>query len=156
MVSTPIAASFVLVTGPTPHSFPTGMGWRISNCFSAGITNVPSGLASPEPILANCLPEPAPIELGRPVSARISSRRLSAHSFTSSGLAPIKASGSIKASSTESCSITPTCSARILNTLFDAAEYTTCRGCTTTPRRPTSCWARKVGMAEWAPNARAS
>ncbi len=37
----------------------------------------------------------------------------------------VGAPGSMKASSMASCSRRPTCSARSLNTLFDAAEYTT-------------------------------
>ena len=156
MVSTPMDLSFAPVTGPTPHNLFTARGCSISSWRSAGITKVPSGFASPDPILANCLPDPAPMEHGRPVSSRMSARSSSAQRLTSSALAPSKEAGSIKASSIESCSITSTCCAMMPKTRRDAAEYTARRGCTTTARSPTSCCARYIGMAECAPYTRAS
>ena len=132
MVSTPMAPSFCCVTGPAPHSLPTGNGWISSPNRSCGTTKVPSGFASPEAIFAACFPAPAPIELGRPVSSRITRRRFSAHSWTSSGAAPASAAGSMNASSMESCSMSPAWSAMMPKTRREAAEYTARRGVTTT------------------------
>ena len=121
IVSIPAASSFDSVTGPTPHSSLTGIGCKISSCRSCGMTNTPSGFARPEPIFAYCFPGPAPIELGKPVSSLMAARSSFDHCSTSSGLAPTKSSGSMNASSMDSCSTTPTCLPITSNTRRDAA-----------------------------------
>ena len=121
IVSMPAAASFPSVTGPTPHSWLTGSGCKMSNCSSCGMTKTPSGLAKPEPILAYCFPLPAPMELGKPVSCLIASRRSLAHARTWSGVASTSSSGSKNASSMESCSITSTRRRMMSKTRRDAA-----------------------------------
>ena len=156
MVATPMRCSFVSATGPMPQSLRTGRGSSSSCSRARGTTNTPSGFACPEAILAYCLPDPAPMEEVSPVSSRISRRNPSPHSRTSFSVAPMSSVGSMNASSTDSCSITPACRATSSNTRFDAALYTTIRGRTTTADSPISAFAWCMGVAERTPNARAS
>ena len=156
IVATPMRCSFVSATGPMPQSLRTGRGSSSSCSRARGTTNTPSGFACPEAILAYCLPDPAPMEEVSPVSSRISRRNPSPHSRTSFSVAPMSSVGSMNASSTDSCSITPACRATSSNTRFDAALYTTIRGRTTTADSPISAFAWCMGVAERTPNARAS
>ena len=151
-----MSANLASATGPIPHSFRTGSGSRIPCWSCTGMTKVPSDLAKPDPILANCFPAPAPTDDGSPVSSLMRFLRCSAHLRTSSGVAPLSSSGSMKASSTLSCSISPASSRRISITRRDAVLYTSKRGLTVIPEYPTKRRARIMGIAEWTPNTRAS
>ena len=81
-VSTPSRCSLSSATGPIPHSRRTGNPSRSARSSSGRITRTPSGLASPEAILAICFPEPAPTEATSPVCSRTRRRRCAQNSCT--------------------------------------------------------------------------
>jgi hypothetical protein len=111
IVCTPARSSAASATGPTPQSIRTGSGASTS-CWTAGsTTRSPSGFASSDAILASCLPEPAPTDAGRPVTARTSARNAAANRSTSATWAPASCGGSRKASSSETGSTTGAASA---------------------------------------------
>ena len=85
-VSMPSRCSRSSATGPIPHSRRTGSPASSVRSSSRRTTRMPSGLASPDAILASCLPEPAPTEATRPVSARTLARRCSQNRSTSCGV----------------------------------------------------------------------
>ena len=60
IVSMPSRCSFSSATGPMPHSRRTGNPPSSDRSSARRTTRMPSGLASPDAILAICLPEPAP------------------------------------------------------------------------------------------------
>ena len=77
IVSMPRDASCSRVTGPTPHSSPTGSGSRNSSSVPAATTTSPSGLATCDATLARCLvvahaDRDRQPELGRAPGRRIS------------------------------------------------------------------------------------
>ena len=74
MVSMPSRCSFSSATGPMPHSRRTGRPCSRTLSSSRRTTRTPSGLASPEAILAICFPDPAPTEATSPVSWRTLAR----------------------------------------------------------------------------------
>ena len=76
MVVMPSAASFALVTGPTPHISSTGRSWSHSSSIAGSTTTRPSGLATCEAILARCLVRATPTEIGRPTSSRTRRRTI--------------------------------------------------------------------------------
>ncbi|CNH58083.1 Uncharacterised protein [Mycobacterium tuberculosis] len=156
MVSMPSRFSFSSATGPMPHSLRTGNPPSSARSSARGTTRMPSGLASPEAILAICLPEPAPTEAIRPVSSRTLRRRSSQNASTSRADAPASCDGSPKPSSKDSCSITGTTARMVSKTRRLATPYTTPRGGSTTAVTPTCRRAWCIGMAERAPNTRAS
>ena len=98
---------------------------------------MPSGLASPEAILAICLPEPAPTDATRPVSSRTLARSRWQNSCTSSAVAPASSTGSPNASSNDNCSSTGTTLRTMSSTRRLATPYTTPRGGNTTAAAPT-------------------
>ncbi|BCI88830.1 hypothetical protein NIIDMKKI_40360 [Mycobacterium kansasii] len=102
------------------------------------------------------MPEPAPTEATRPVSSRTRRRKASQNVATSSAVAAPRWGGSPKASSKDSCSTTGTRLRTVSNTRRLAIPYTTPRGGNTTAVTPISRRAWCIGMAERAPNTRAS
>ena len=77
----PSRCSFSSATGPIPHSRRTGRPSSSTRSSSWRTTRMPSGLASPDAILAICLPDPAPTDATSPVTSRILARSASQNDF---------------------------------------------------------------------------
>ena len=138
MVSIPSLRRRSSATGPIPQSLRTGSA-ESNACSSARpMIRIPSGFASPEAILATCLPEPAPTDATNPVSASTRDRSASQNSSTSDTAAPTSSAGSPNASSKDSCSSTGTTDRTVAKTRRLAVPYTAPRGGRTTAPAPTS------------------
>ncbi|CVN09529.1 Uncharacterised protein [Streptococcus pneumoniae] len=118
MVATPRRASRSAALGPTPHSRPTGSGWRKSRVRCGGTISRPSGLAAVDAVLATNFTAEPPTVHGSPSSERTRSRIR--WPMCSGGPSRRRAPATSRnASSTLSCSITGVTSA---NTAITSAE----------------------------------